>query len=180
MGTQLNKLTRRIGWRLVAVLAIGVLSGCASPKTTGNLPTTQETVWGDDAFALSELADQAYRESRWIDAVRHSEELTQRVPEDPYSWFRLGNTYARQGDYNRAIPAYEASLERNAAQPKPWFNLSSTYLLNAQQAMFRARAALRPGDPARRMLDQRLSILESLIHDRFEDSLAPGTNAAFR
>ena len=123
-----------------------------------------------DVFRLSSDADRAYRESRWIEAAQRYAELTTRVPDDAYAWFRLGNVHARQGDYDRAIRAYEASLERDAAQPKPWFNLSTAYLLHAQVAMVRARERLGPDDPARALIDARLAGLAALVHGRIEDT----------
>jgi len=125
--------------------------------------------WSDELFARSAEADAAYRDGRWIEAARLYEALTVAVPDDAYAWFRLGNTFAQQGDYARATAAYEASLERDAEQPKPWFNLSTAYLLRAQVAMTKAWERLRPGDPAREMIDQRIAGLRDLMHARIED-----------
>ena len=161
---------------LGAALSLGA-TGCA---TTGAAPDgpagggagAAAAPWTEDVFALSERADRAYREARWIDAARHYGELTDRVPQDAWAWFRLGNTFARQGDFERAVHAYERSLERDAAQPKPWFNLSTAHLLRAQAAMTRAWSAMRPGDPARPMIERRLAALADLMHDRIEDGPA--------
>jgi len=148
------------------------LNACAS---TSENPLNDRSVepqvsrYTDDVFELSATADRAYRESRWIDAARQYQELTNKVPEDSYAWFRLGNTYAQQGAFEQAIHAYEASLARNSEQPKPWFNLSTAYLLNAQLAMTRAWEKMRPGDPARIMIERRLQALGELMHDRIED-----------
>ena len=159
-----------------------VVSGCAAePKDT--LVGPRSTQLGEqprradqeDAFALSKRAENAYDESRWIDAARDFKRLTELVPRDANAWFRLGNTYAQQGAYERAIHAYEQSVAFDADQPKPWFNLSTAYLLNAQSAMNRAHSRLRPGDPARALIEQRLTVLESLIHGRFEESATPTT-----
>jgi len=164
-------------FRTIALLATALLLGaCAgtgnstseSPLNThsSKLPMSGYT---DDVFELSAKADRAYRESRWIDAARQYQKLTNQVPEDSYAWFRLGNTYAQQGAFAQAIHAYEASLARNSEQPKPWFNLSTAYLLNAQLAMTRAWEKMRPGDPARVMIERRLKTLSDLMHDRIED-----------
>lgn len=163
------------GTVLAALLGLVALSACATTTiTTGTvsgLPDRAgDEVWSDDIFELSAAADLAYRESRWLEAARLYGTLTESVPEDPYAWFRLGNTYAQQGAFDRAITAYEASLARNVEQPKPWFNLSTAYLLSAQAAMKRSWEALRPGDPARLMIEQRLTLLDALMHDRIEDS----------
>ncbi|MEE9321487.1 MAG: tetratricopeptide repeat protein [Granulosicoccus sp.] len=125
--------------------------------------------YSDEMFKLSSIADNAYRESRWIDAVRYYQRLTEQVPGDSYAWFRLGNTYSQQGAFDQAIHAYETSLENNKYQPKPWFNLSTAYLLNAQVAMQQAWQTLRTDDPARGMIEKRLRLLGELIHNRIED-----------
>lgn len=141
------------GWHAGAAPVLGV-------RAAGSGPTAR---WSGDVFELSERADRAYREGRWMEAARHYGELTERVPADAYAWFRLGNTWARQGAFDRATHAYERSLERDAGQPKPWFNLSTAYLLNAQRAMNRSWAAMRPGDPGRAVIERRLAALATVI-----------------
>lgn len=159
---------------LAATLVLGasvLIGACAStPRGAAPSPTVEPTAYTDDVFRLSSEADRAYRESRWIDAARQYRQLTDDVPSDAYAWFRLGNTYAQQGDYGRAIRAYESSLERDAGQAKPWFNLSTAYLLNARAAMMRAWGQLRPDDPARPMIERRLDALRELVHERIEDT----------
>lgn len=157
---------------LVSVMCFLGLSACATngPADSEFQSSIRDTDrYTDDVFQLSATADRSYRESRWIDAARQYQQLTDRVPEDSYAWFRLGNTYAQQGAFEQAIHAYEASLARNAEQPKPWFNLSTAYLLNAQVAMTQAWEKMRPGDPARAMIERRMQGLNKLMHDRIED-----------
>lgn len=160
-----------------AALVAAILSGgCAtvpsnapSSGSDSRADPTATTLDSRAVFELSEQADRAYRESRWIDAVRDYQQLTEQVPHDAYAWFRLGNTFAQQGAYERAIHAFETSLTHDSEQPKPWFNLSTAYLLNAQSAMGRAHARLRPDDPARHLIEQRMDFLGELIHGRFEE-----------
>lgn len=164
----LARSRRRLGLCGLVLGASVLLSACAVTPTAEPSGTSAAT-GGRDVFGLSAEADRAYRDGRWIEAARRYTELTERVPADAYAWFRLGNTHAQQGDYPRAIRAYETSLERDATQAKPWFNLSTAYLLHAQVAMLRARERLRPGDPARVMIDARLEGLGGLLHGRIED-----------
>jgi Flp pilus assembly protein TadD len=146
------------------------LGACASIPEESAAQMSGMGEYSDEVFQLSATADNAYRESRWIDAVRHYKKLTEQVPGDSYAWFRLGNTYAQQGAFDQAIHAYETSLENNGHQPKPWFNLSTAYLLNAQAAMQNAWQQLRPDDPARHMIEKRLRLLSELIHNKIEDT----------
>ena len=160
---------RRVA-RFVLLLAACAIGGCAGGPGERPSPDPDErSAYTDDVFRLSGEADRAYRESRWLEAARKYGELTEAVPADAYAWFRLGNTYAQQGDFRRAIAAYERSLERDATQAKPWFNLSTAYLLNAQTAMMRAWGQLREGDPARAMIETRLATLRTIVHERIED-----------
>jgi len=118
---------------------------------------------------VSVEAQRAYQESRWLDAVRHYQQIVEHVPADAVAWFRLANTYAQQGAFERAIFAYEQSLTHDDEQPKAWFNLSTAYLLNAQSAMQQARERMHDDDPVKSMLDVRLMSLSSLIHTRVEE-----------
>ncbi|MBX2839173.1 MAG: tetratricopeptide repeat protein [Gammaproteobacteria bacterium] len=150
------------------LLCTVLVTGC-SLKSQNEL-VYKEKQLNQDVFELSRQADQAYRESRWLDAARMYQSLTEKVPQDAYSWFRLGNTYAHQGAYNQAIHAYEVSLEKNSAQPKSWFNLSTAYLLKTQHALNQAWNQLRADDPARILIEQQLALLQQLMHQRLEDT----------
>lgn len=162
--------TRRIATPVAVLIAACALGACASaPSERPALGTASASPYTDDVFRLSGEADRAYRESRWLEAARKYRQLTEAVPLDAYAWFRLGNTYAQQGDFDRAIVAYESSLERDATQARPWFNLSTAYLLKAQTAMMKAWAQLREGDPARAMIEARLDALRPIVHERIED-----------
>ncbi len=159
------------------------MGACACAHTTAapvNPVSDNTHHWDVDVFDLSSRADSAYEQNQWLDAARHYEKLTLKVPQDPYIWFRLGNTYARQGDYRQAITAYETSLSRNSRQPKPWFNLSTAYLLSAQAAMLRAMENLRSNDSARVMIERRLVVLDELMHQRIEDAPSHTSNTYSR
>lgn len=151
-----------------AALLLG--SGCAMQ---GEHQEEGLSAKSKQVLELTTQADRAYRESRWTDAARDYQRLTTEIPQDAYPWFRLGNVYAQQGAYDRAIHAYEMSLSHDAEQAKPWFNLSTAYLLNARLAMMRARDQLRPNDPARDLIEERLQQLAKLVHGRIEDSPTP-------
>lgn len=165
----MNRCRSRKSCILLLMLTCTGVASCASPA--GSQLPSAVVAYSDEVFRLSADADKAYRESRWIDAARHYQQLTEDVPQDAYAWFRLGNTYAQQGAYDQAIHAYEVSVERDSLQPKPWFNLSTAHLLNAQRAMQRSWQTLRTDDPARKLIEHRLELLQELIHDRFEDSV---------
>lgn len=148
------------------VLMALFITSCASTQesTSTGLGIKNTNRYSQDVFQVSEVAEKAYRESRWTDAARHYQVLTEQVPNDAYVWFRLANAYVQKGDFNQAINAYEMSIERDAMQPKPWFNLSTTYLLNAKAAMLQSWDNLRPRDPARDLIMRRIEALDLLMN----------------
>lgn len=145
-----------------------LITSCASTSESNSsslgLKNTSTNRYSQDVFQVSEVAEKAYRESRWTDAARHYQMLTEQVPNDAYVWFRLANAYVQKGDFNQAINAYEMSIERDAMQPKPWFNLSTTYLLSSKAAMLQSWENLRPGDPARDLIMRRIQALDMLMN----------------
>ena len=147
----------------VLTSSIVLLSACATtnPTSSGNESSDPYT---SDVFQVSELAEAAYEESRWTDAARYYQKLTETVPNDAYIWFRLANTYVQKGDFNQAIHAYETSIARDSLQPKPWFNLSTTYLLNAKSAMLQSWEKLRPDDPARDIIMVRVQAIDEMMN----------------
>jgi len=152
---------------LLTSILLLVLTGCATSSKTSN-QSVQPT---NKVYKLSALADRAYKNNRWIEAALHYNKLTNLAPHDAYVWFRLGNTYTKQGFYPKAIVAFEKSIELNAEQPKPWFNLSTTYLLRAQAALKISWSQMKNDDPGKRFVATRLHMLEALMHSSVERPL---------
>ena len=137
----------------IPILLFTVLSsGC------GIMGSTSSTT-SDGIFQLSAMADRAYESGQWYEAERHYQRLTSLVPDDSYAWFRLGNSYTRQGDFRKATEAFESASAFDAGQPKIWFNLATSYLLNAQIAMTHAYEQLPQNDPAREVISKNLSLI---------------------
>lgn len=168
-----------IGIMLVAYILF--TSGCASTAGSRNQTimsgsTLHYERYSDiesaekDMFLVSVQAQRAYQESRWLEAVSLYQQIVERVPNDAVTWFRLANTYAQQGAFERAIHAYEQSLALEKEQPKAWFNLSTAYLLNAKLAMMNAHMAVRSHDPAKVLIEARLQVLDDLVNNRLEES----------
>lgn len=163
----------RIGLLIVISL---IVSGCAGIPigVSEKAPLTATALPSKDVFSLSDKAQEAYTQSRWIEAVQLYQQVVEKVPNDADAWFRLGNTYAQQGALERAIHAYETSLINDSRQPKAWFNLSTAYLLNAQAAMRQSFDRMRANDPARALVDARLLELGELLHRRLEEPTPEG------
>jgi len=160
-----NKSLTKLSRICVLFASVLVLSSCAT--SSPNAKPSQSGIanqYTNDVFEVSALAERAYKESRWTDAAMHYQQLTEQIPGDAYIWFRLANTYTQKGDFNQAIHAYEMSIERDSLQPKPWFNLSTTYLLNAKAALLQSWENLRPQDPARGLIMQRIEAIDMLMN----------------
>ena len=160
-----NSMYRKYGRMLGIAISVLLLTSCATNavnKDSSNTGIAKQ--YTDDVFEVSALAERAYKESRWTDAARHYQQLTEQRPGDAYVWFRLANTYTQKGDFNQAIHAYEMSIERDSLQPKPWFNLSTTYLLNAKAALLQSWENLRAQDPARALIMQRIEAIDVLMN----------------
>ncbi|MFK8082602.1 MAG: tetratricopeptide repeat protein [Granulosicoccus sp.] len=157
--------------RAVCVIALSsLIAATTACSSMGSQPGMSNKGARDDLFMVSLNAQRAYQESRWLDAVRLYQQIVEQVPSDAVAWFRLANTYAQQGAFERAVHAYEQSLAHDSEQPKAWFNLSTAYLLKAQSAMQQATTQMRSRDPAREMIDKRLQTLGNLIHRRVEEN----------
>jgi len=152
--------------RLVGCLLL--VSSCVSNKPFNTIKKT-ETYESNDIFHISELAEVAYYESRWTDATRHYQKLTESIPDDAYIWFRLANTYAQKGDLHHAIHAYKTSIKKEPLLPKPWFNLSTTYLLSAKEALQQSWEQLRENDPARALILERVKLLDDLLNHNMDN-----------
>ncbi|WP_157735862.1 tetratricopeptide repeat protein [Granulosicoccus antarcticus] len=154
---------------LPLVLLSCSLVGCAIPGTApGNGGAMSgadgKSVLSSEAlFALSAKADIAYRGQRWPEAASHYQQLTEAVPKDAWSWFRLGNVRTQQGQYEAAIQAYSVSIGREGKAAKPWFNLSTVYLLNARKALLQAAQFLASDDPAHVSISSRIDAIDAAV-----------------
>lgn len=166
-----NFLMKRLQAMLVLVLSLFVLTGCAVPggglsKLGAESGSSQASATSSEAlFALSAKADSAYRAQRWDEAELYYRRLTDAVPNDAWSWFRLGNIRTQQGQYGEAMQAYSVSLVRDGKSAKPWFNLSTVYLLNARKALAQAAQLLSPDDPAQVTIRARLDAIDAVVSD---------------
>ena len=158
-----SKLLRKHLYRPAVVVLIFLsawISGCAfNPTVSGTAGAAPEV----DLFLISVEAQRAYQQSRWFDAVRLYQKIVEHVPADPVAWFRLANTFTRQGEYEQAVHAYEQSLLHNQEQPKAWYNLSTAYLLRAQSAMHQSHSLLSGDNLARELIRERLHRLDQLM-----------------
>lgn len=124
----------------------------------------------DDIFELVSQADKAYVESRWLQASQLYSQVTVKVPQDHYAWFRLGNTQVRQGRIESAVYTYNEALKRDPNHAKTHFNLSIAYLLIAANSMQQAVNNIRPNDPGKTIVEEKLKTLQKLVDQPAESA----------
>lgn len=153
---------------LFITLLSGALHSCAAlpalrqgPASAGDRAADYQNARA--LFSTVDRADNAYQQGQWQTAAQLYESVLQDLPDDPWLWFRLGNSLTQNGDYSGAIEAFETSLQHDAQQSRPWFNLSTVHLLGAQVASLKAWQAMEPGDPSRQSAQKRLDTLTELL-----------------
>jgi Flp pilus assembly protein TadD len=109
-------------------------------------------------------ADSAYDSEDWLEASNRYREVLDKIPDDAYAWFRMGNSLTQLGRYGEAVVAYETSLATDNAQFKAWFNLSTTHLLNAKVVTLNALRSIGMNDPSRNKVERRLDVLTALLN----------------
>lgn len=151
---------------LISVVLL--ISSCSTFE--GTIPTRQDhgklssTVAPTSLYQLMGQADRAYDSEDWLRASKSYREVLEKIPNDAYAWFRLGNSLTQLGQYAQAVAAYETSLAADNGQFKAWFNLSTTHLLNAKVVTLNALRSIGMNDPSRDKVRRRLDILTALLN----------------
>ncbi len=133
MGANVRRVSLMHMWCLIVLLLASTV-GCA---TTGR----QEVV------RLLATADAAYQREDWAAAEVAYRAVAARVPQEAYSYFRLGNLLARQVRLEDAAGAYREALVRDATHAKAYHNLAVVRLLQAEAALASALKHLSARDP---------------------------------
>ncbi|MDB4222402.1 tetratricopeptide repeat protein [Granulosicoccus sp.] len=155
------------------VLLIGILltSGCST--FAGNTTDQDDRNYDrshdynsskNSIYQLMAQADSAYDAEDWLEASNRYREVLDKIPDDAYAWFRMGNSLTQLGRYGEAVVAYETSLATDNAQFKAWFNLSTTHLLNAKVVTLNALRSIGMNDPSRNKVERRLDVLTALLN----------------
>jgi len=112
---RLNKLNV-----LLLMLLPLLMFGCAS--------TSHNT----ENYDLVANADKAYENGDFRSAELAYMELVHKMPNDPYAYFKLGNTFANQHKFDEALQAYYETLRRDETYIKAYNNIATVYLLKAE------------------------------------------------
>jgi tetratricopeptide (TPR) repeat protein len=96
----------------------------------------------EQRVAALEAADRLYDAGRWREAQQAFESLSTTYPRNAYVWLRLGNAYARLGQYENAAAALQNAVAVEGTHGRAAFNLGLVRLAQAESAFDYARARL--------------------------------------
>src|SRR5690349_17595007 len=75
------------------------------------------------------------------DSIKHISKAIKIYPRWAAAHHNLGQTYARMGNYDKAVPEFQNAAELDARLPRPWLGLAKIYFL--QQKCDEGEAAAR-------------------------------------
>lgn len=150
----------------LALLLLVAASGCSTTTPQG------------DIYDMRRQAQVAYaaEEDQRSEALFLG--LARAAPNDPETWFYLGNLYARTNRPVQAIEAYEKSLMLKSVDPRPWHNIGVVRIRQAWAAFIQAEALGDPNDPLRGKLHELISAMEKLPLDGLSRTAKPAAAEA--
>ena len=139
-----------------SILVLGLLflcSGCVVPS---------KTLESHDARAA---ASTSYIQRDYVKAEPAYKELTQKEPNNPDNWFRLGNIYANTQRYDLAIGAYKQATNIQPSLSQAWHNLGVVYMRQAGNAFLQLRMYTQPNDPLHKTARDMTNAVAELLGD---------------
>lgn len=131
-----------------------LLAGCGTTVGTSALPQRS------DLFQLSNDAQLAYEAGEDVKAEQLYMALSRQMPNDPETWFRLGNLYARAHKPDAAADAYQRVLSINGTEPRAWYNLGIVRLRQGWASLIQANSYSVVNDPIYMESDKIIGHLE--------------------
>jgi len=106
--------------------------------------------------------------------------LARAAPNEPETWFYLGNLYARTGRPEQAIQAYQKALMLNAGDARAWHNMGVVRLREAWAAFIQSYALVGTDDPLYARLEALIAGMEKLPLDGLQRKKPPAAPSATR
>lgn len=134
---------------VIAALVLLSTAACSTP-----------TVIGGDVFDIQRNAALAY-DSGQQDAKAEAlyQGLARAAPNDPETWLRLGNLYARSNKPDDAADAYQHAILLNRNDQRLWYNLGIIRQRQAHAALIQANALAGKNDP---LYEKTAALIEKL------------------
>lgn len=146
---------------ILFILAVISLTGCS-------VATPGKTV-----FDYEREASQAYENGRYEIAVNGYEYLVKQVPKDPNFWFRLGNSYGKNGDLNKSAMAYQNTLLRDVTYEKAWYNLGVIQMQQALKTFIDMQKAIPQNSPVQPLAEKKMNGLFLLLGQNPDEKIQP-------
>jgi Cytochrome c biogenesis factor len=122
----------------------------------------------EDLAVIQTRADAAYQNEDWKAAEADYSNLTKKLPGDAELWFRLGNVYARTGQYDAAVAAYREALVRDTKNSKVWHNLGIIQLRQAANTFIEMVQYTEESDPLNQRARYIINSMTNLMETNFE------------
>ncbi len=140
--------------RLTFLCLVTLLNGCAMlPAPNANL------------YEMHRDAQLAYDGDQDVRAEKLFLGLSRAAPNDPETWFYLGNLYARTNRPEQAAEAYQKSLMLKGDQAKVWHNIGVVRVREAWAALIQAYSLTPLDDPLHARLEGLISAMEKIPLD---------------
>jgi tetratricopeptide (TPR) repeat protein len=133
------------------LLTIVCLSGCATIQP------------GKTVFDYEREGNEAYANGNYDIAVNRYEYLVKQIPKDANFWFKLANSYARNGEPDKAIMAYQNTLLRDTGYAKAWYNLGIIQVQQALKTFIDMQKAIPADNPVRPLAEEKMNDLFRLL-----------------
>ncbi len=121
----------------------------------------------EDIAKIGQLADAAYQNEEWENAIKYYRQLAQYIPRDPVPWFRLGNAYARLNQTGPALQSYQHALRLDEQNSKIWHNMGIMQLKQATNTFIEMQKHTQPGDPLHTRAQQVIEAISRLLNQDF-------------
>jgi predicted Zn-dependent protease len=144
--------------------ALLLLSGCSMlrPEQT-NLYDLRR-----DAQAAYENSDDPRAETLLLG-------LSRAVPNDPDTWFYLGNLYARTNRPEQATQAYQNALLLNSKDARAWHNIGVVRLRQAWAAFIQSNDLSAPDNPIHAKTEALIKAMETMPLEGLSRTSRPAT-----
>lgn len=142
----------------ISIFLMAGLSGCALTSSNPN-----------NIYELHKKAQSAYVAEQDDQAEILLIGLARAAPNDPQTWFYLGNLYARTNRPEQAIAAYEKALMLNSTDARVWHNVGVVRTRQAWAAFIQAHALTAPKDPLYARLEALIESMKDIPLDGFKD-----------
>ncbi len=94
----------------LAMIGCGTIASTAKPSP-------------DELKSIYASANKAYSEKNYKLALFEYLKLSESITTDAVVWFRIGNSYTRLENYNKAVEAYEKAVLLDPRLSKAWHNM---------------------------------------------------------